>query len=109
MRPQALFTPEVHMRESAEARGIRETERLLYEVASELRHVPIVPESRSIHLRALALKRAVRDLEQAPSQERIDELEAECYALFREARALRRDVRARVTRQRSRCGIVPAA
>lgn len=72
---------------------IRAAEQLLYELARDLRFVPIEPRTMRVHLRALELKREVRAWGSAPPDEgAMTAVIDEARQLSDEARRLRAEV-----------------
>jgi hypothetical protein len=72
----------------------RIAEQRLFELASELRFVPIDGRATRTHLRALELKREVRSWEsRAPDEARMNAVLDELRALSLEARQLRSELR----------------
>jgi len=73
----------------------RIVEQRLYDLASELRFVPVRENTRPLHLRALALKRALREWSAVPPPpDALAAMHAELRALLDAARSARRDIRA---------------
>jgi hypothetical protein len=69
-------------------------EGLLFELAKDLRHVPLEERTRALHLRALALKQAVaRWPQSAPDPASRQALCEEVLAMQRETRDWRRSLR----------------
>jgi hypothetical protein len=85
---------------------IRIAEQLLFDLAAELRFVPVEERSRSLHLRALELKRTVREWTERARMASLDEIEAvigEIHELTSQARKLR-EAPSRIGNQNSRGG-----
>lgn len=76
---------------SASEGKVRWIERLLFELAAELRFVPVEGSARTLHVRALELKREVRAWHEAPPESaKVDTVLSEIEELTERARRERR-------------------
>lgn len=87
---------------SRAAATIRTAERLVADLASELRFVPIDGRGLQVHLRALELKREIRSWCEHTPREKMAALIRETRGLLEDARGLRGSVRSASARSRRR-------